>query len=170
MTATKPNPHVSNEEIAEIVKQKLKAKGRYVYKTEIVPNASAPTAETRHPVNVTDDESLALYVDEVVQAVKNYCMIPKIYWAMRYIVADICVDYVIYDQEMGKDADDINPDEAMDPSDLASVKIGDVTVGFGDKYRSNQRKTNLNAHDPTNGVDGFVLDYKTQLNRFRRIW
>lgn len=113
----------------------------------------------------TDDDILA-YVDEVSQAVKNYCQIPEILYEMRYIVAHICCDYAVYDLEAGKD---INlTDLEFDPSDVSSVKIGDTTIGLGDKYRSNERRQILNAH--TYDLDSLLLDYRGQLNRFRRIW
>lgn len=106
------------------------------------------------------------YVDEVSQGVKNYCMIPNILMPMKYIVANICTDYILYDNELAKD---INIDELdIDPADLSSIKIGDLNIGLGDKYRSNMRKTFLNAHDFD--LDKLILDYKSQLNRFRRIW
>ena len=138
---------ISNNDIITLVINKLKAKNKY--------------DEQSHTVDV-----ISSYVDEVVQTVKNYCQIPGIYFAMRYIVTNMCTDYVIYDTELAKDVANINLD--ADPADLSSVKIGDVTVGLGDKYRSNMRKTVLNAH--TYDLDSILLDYKSQLNRFRRIW
>ena len=112
-------------------------------------------------------ESVLLgYVEEVIQAVLNYCQIPAILYAMRFIVVQICADYIIYDNEVAKDPSTLDMD--ADPADLSSVKVGDVTIGLGDKYRSNIRKTILNAH--TYNLDSFLLDYTSQLNRFRRIW
>lgn len=112
------------------------------------------------------DERLKGYLEEVVQAVENYCNIPAIYYTMRYIVANICTDYIVYDIEASKTVTE--SDFEADPADLSSVKIGDVTIGLGDKYRSNMRKTILNAH--AYDLDSFLLNYTSQLNRFRRIW
>lgn len=142
------NVYITLRDLVKAVKSKLSAIGKY-------------------DLEKHSDDDIAMFVDEVCQAIKNYCQIPNILYAMRYIVANICVDYILYCDEMAKE---IDPDAELDldPSDLASVKIGDVTVGLGDKYRSNLRKQTLNSHAPD--LDSFLMNYTSQLNRFRRIW
>jgi len=138
---------ITNEELVQLLIQKLTRLKKY------------DSAEHTHDV-------LLGYVDEVTQTVENYCQIPHILFAMRFIVVNMCSDYVIYGDEVGKDIEEV--DLNADPADLSSVKVGDVTIGLGDKYRSNMRKTVLNAH--TYDLDSVLLNYKDQLNRFRRIW
>ncbi len=138
---------ISNANLVTLVIQRLTRLGKY-------------------DEDVHTSDVIAGYVEEVVQAVENYCQIPCIYYTMRFIVTQLCADYIIYDDEVAKDVSTIDMD--ADPADLSSIKIGDVTIGLGDKYRSNIRKTILNAH--TYDLDSFLLNYKDQLNRFRRIW
>ena len=138
---------ITNEELVQLLIQKLTRLKKY------------DSAEHTHDV-------LLGYVDEVTQTVENYCQIPHILFAMRFIVVNMCSDYVIYGDEVGRDIEEV--DLNADPADLSSVKVGDVTIGLGDKYRSNMRKTVLNAH--TYDLDSVLLNYKDQLNRFRRIW
>lgn len=138
---------ITNEELVQLLIQKLTRLKKY------------DSEEHTHDV-------LLGYVDEVTQTVENYCQIPHILFAMRFIVVNMCSDYVIYGDEVGKDIEEV--DINADPADLSSVKVGDVTIGLGDKYRSNMRKTVLNAH--TYDLDSVLLNYKDQLNRFRRIW
>ena len=138
---------ITNEELVQLLIQKLTRLKKY------------DSEEHTHDV-------LLGYVDEVTQTVENYCQIPRILFAMRFIVVNMCSDYVIYGDEVGKDIEEV--DLNADPADLSSVKVGDVTIGLGDKYRSNMRKTVLNAH--TYDLDSVLLNYKDQLNRFRRIW
>ena len=138
---------ITNEELVQLLIQKLTRLKKY------------DSEEHTHDV-------LLGYVDEVTQTVENYCQIPQILFAMRFIVVNMCSDYVIYGDEVGKDIEEV--DLNADPADLSSVKVGDVTIGLGDKYRSNMRKTVLNAH--TYDLDSVLLNYKDQLNRFRRIW
>lgn len=138
---------ITNEELVQLLIQKLTRLKKY------------DSEEHTHDV-------LLGYVDEVTQTVENYCQIPHILFAMRFIVVNMCSDYVIYGDEVGKDIEEV--DLNADPADLSSVKVGDVTIGLGDKYRSNMRKTVLNAH--TYDLDSVLLNYKDQLNRFRRIW
>jgi hypothetical protein len=139
--------YITRDELSFLVEKRLQKLNKY--DSEI------------HTLNYIAD-----YVEEVMQAVENYCCIPEIYYTMRFIVVQLCTDYIIYDAEVAKDVSAL--DMEADPADLASVKVGDVTIGLGDKYRSNIRKTILNAH--TYNLDDFILNYKEQLNRFRRIW
>lgn len=111
------------------------------------------------------DEEILLNVKEVEQTILNYCQIPRVPCQLHYVWANMSVDLILYLIEMNNIPDD--PLEAMDVSDLSSVKVGDTSVYVGDKYRSNQRSRTLQSHNAN--LDELVMNYTKQLNQFRRI-
>lgn len=112
-----------------------------------------------------DDESLMLNIKEVEQSILNYCQIPRVPPQLNFVWANMSVDLILYLIEMNNKPED--PLEAIDVSDLSSVKIGDTSVYVGDKYRSNLRSRILQSHNAN--LDEIVLNYTKQLNQFRRI-
>ena len=114
---------------------------------------------------LTDDEIL-LSVKEVEQTILNYCQIPRVPTQLHYVWANMSVDLILYLIEINNKPED--PLDALDVSDLSSVKIGDTSVYVGDKYRSNMRSRILQSHNAN--LDELVMNYTKQLNQFRRIW
>ena len=112
------------------------------------------------------DAMILSFVDEVGQAIKNYCMIPEIPNALKYVWIDMATDLCMYNAEINYRP--VDPTDGVDVSDLSQIKVGDTQVYYGDKYRSNIRSRILQAHEIN--VDTITLNYKEQLNRFRRIW
>ena len=113
---------------------------------------------------LTDDEIL-LNVKEVEQSILNYCQIPRVPSQLHYVWANMSVDLILYLIEINNTPED--PLDALDVSDLSSVKIGDTSVYVGDKYRSNMRSRILQSHNAN--LDELVMNYTKQLNQFRRI-
>lgn len=113
---------------------------------------------------LTDDE-IMLNVKEVEQSILNYCQIPRVPTQLNYVWANMSVDLILYLIEMNNIPED--PLDALDVSDLSSVKIGDTSVFVGDKYRSNARSRVLQSHNAN--LDELVMNYTKQLNQFRRI-
>ena len=112
------------------------------------------------------DEEILLHIKEVEQSILNYCQIPCIPPQLNYVWANMSVDLILYYLEMNNTPED--PLDALDVSDLSSVKVGDTSVYIGDKYRSNQRSRILQSHNAN--LDEIVMNYTKQLNQFRRIW
>lgn len=112
------------------------------------------------------DAEILVYIHEVEQAIMNYCRIPRVPTQLNYVWANMSVDLILYAIEMNNIPDD--PLDALDVSDLSSVKIGDTSVFVGDKYRSNQRSRILQSHNAN--LDEITMNYTKQLNQFRRIW
>lgn len=137
------------EQYLEVVKI-VKAKNRRIVDTE---NGG-----------LLDDEIL-MNVKEVEQTILNYCQIPQVPVALHYVWANMSVDLILYLIEMNNTPED--PLDALDVSDLSSVKIGDTSVYIGDKYRSNMRSRILQTHNAN--LDELVMGYTKQLNQFRRI-
>lgn len=113
---------------------------------------------------LTDDEIL-MRVEEVEQSILNYCQIPRVPPSLNFVWANMVVDLILYDIEMNNKPED--PLDAIDVSDLSSVKVGDTSVYIGDKYRSNLRSRILQSHNAN--LDEIVMSYTKQLNQFRRI-
>ena len=111
------------------------------------------------------DEDILMNVKEVEQTILNYCQIPRVPPQLHYVWANMSVDLILYLIEMNNKPED--PLDALDVSDLSSVKVGDTSVYVGDKYRSNQRSRTLQSHNAN--LDELVMNYTKQLNQFRRI-
>ena len=112
-----------------------------------------------------EDDEILLNVKEVEQSILNYCQIPRVPSQLHYVWANMCVDLILYLIEMNNKPED--PLDAIDVSDLSSVKVGDTSVYVGDKYRSNMRSRILQSHNAN--LDEIVMSYTKQLNQFRRI-
>lgn len=112
-----------------------------------------------------DDENILLNVKEVEQTILNYCQIPRVPPQLHFVWANMSVDLILYLIEMNNTPED--PLDALDVSDLSSVKVGDTSVYVGDKYRSNLRSRILQTHNAN--LDELVMNYTKQLNQFRRI-
>ena len=112
-----------------------------------------------------NDEGILMNVKEVEQSILNYCQIPRVPPQLHYVWANMSVDLILYLIEINNKPED--PLDALDVSDLSSVKIGDTSVYVGDKYRSNQRSRILQSHNAN--LDELVMNYTKQLNQFRRI-
>lgn len=112
-----------------------------------------------------NDEEILLNVKEVEQTILNYCQIPRVPPQLHYVWANMSVDLILYLIETNNTPED--PLDALDVSDLSSVKVGDTSIYVGDKYRSNLRNRILQTHNAN--LDELVMAYTKQLNQFRRI-
>lgn len=112
-----------------------------------------------------NDEEILLNVKEVEQTILNYCQIPRVPPQLHYVWSNMSVDLILYLIEMNNTPED--PLDALDVSDLSSVKVGDTSIYVGDKYRSNLRSRILQTHNAN--LDELVMAYTKQLNQFRRI-
>lgn len=114
-----------------------------------------------------DESTCQIAIEEVEQAIKNYCNIEKVPTELRFVVANMAVDLVRYEQAIVGE----NPEglDEISLSDVASVKIGDTSVNFGKGAESavvDKAKESHNAN-----LDQIVMNYTQQLHRFRRmVW
>lgn len=103
-------------------------------------------------------------VDEVAMAIKNYCNINSIPTELTYVHANMVEDLIRY-RKARRDAD-AGTVVAPSNSDITDLKIGDTNIKL--VAGSNVPKE-LKAHSIS--VDSLVMDYKDQLNGFRRmVW
>lgn len=115
---------------------------------------------------VFSEDDILLALKEVEQVIKNYCSIPEVPEALMFTWCNMSVDLLLYTHEANTTPSDVL--DAIDPSDIASIKIGDTSISLGDKYRSNARSRILQSHN--SNLDDVVTNYKAQLNQFRRMW
>lgn len=115
---------------------------------------------------VFDDNDILLALQEVEQAIKNYCSISEVPEALKYTWCNMSIDLLLYNHEVNTTPDDVL--NAFDPSDVSTIKVGDTSLSLGDKYRNNQRSRTLQSHEAD--LDEIVMNYKAQLNHFRRLW
>lgn len=109
-------------------------------------------------------------IRKIAQAICNYCNIESVPRMLEGVWVDMCIDYLRYLLAV---KDSVNPStdnagKSKVPTYVSSINELSVSVGFNADDTSEQ-VTSKNAHDVTNGVDGIVLNYVDQLNRFRRM-
>ena len=113
------------------------------------------------------DESLLDVVDEAGQAILNYCNLQEVPRELFHVWKRLSLD--LYAFEAASKAE--SSGESTSPS-LAGVVTGitegDASISLAVDASSQNAKA-LNAHNVASGVDGFILDYKDQLNRYRRV-
>ena len=117
--------------------------------------------------NDLSPDLISISIDEVEQVVLNYCMIPVVPDALRFTVANMTLDLLKYQLEVSKPATQMDIGD-IDISDVSGVKVGDTSVDIGESRRDNVRKSLLNSHK--SNLDDIVMNYRSQLNRFRRLW
>lgn len=112
------------------------------------------------------DEDIVLCLKEVEQSIKNYCSIPTVPEALKYTWCNMSVDLLLYKYETNTVPNDVL--DAFDPSDVSTIQLGDTKIMLGDKYRNNARSRTLQSHNAN--LDDIVMNYRAQLNQFRRLW
>lgn len=112
----------------------------------------------------TNDAKMAL--SEVEQAIKTYCCIPSVPDSLHFVWCRMAIDLINFDHETATKPEDVL--DAFDPSDVSTIKVGDTSISLGDKYRSNQRSRILQSHQ--SNLDDIVMNFRAQLNMYRRIW
>lgn len=106
-----------------------------------------------------------LAIEEVKQAILTYCNISTIPEELNFTWANMSIELANYTYQMNKPSGDSLTE--VEEADISSIKIGDTQVNLGTGGSSNQRAKALKSHSVN--LDGIVLNYKAQLNRFRRV-
>ena len=117
--------------------------------------------------NKVDDVTCQLAIEEVEQAIKNYCHIDKVPEELKFVAANMAVDLIRYEQAITGE----NPEglEEIGVSDVSSIKIGDTTVSLGKGSENTITDRAKDSHQAN--LDEIVLNYKQELVRFRRmVW
>lgn len=112
------------------------------------------------------EADLTLALEEVAVAIKNYCNISTIPTELNYTWANMALELAEYQYQKYLDTSTIAADP--EPSEIDSVKVGDTQVSVKAGGKGVRGKT-LASHRPN--LDGIVLNYADQLQKFRRmVW
>lgn len=109
-----------------------------------------------------------LAVDEVEQVIRNYCNIcatDTIPVELNFTWANMAVDLLKY--TTASNTADAGSGTEVDSADVSSIKIGDTQISLGGAGSTNQRAAALKSHSAT--LDALTLNYRAQLNKFRRV-
>jgi hypothetical protein len=99
--------------------------------------------------NPPSDDRLAMYIEEVGQAIKTFCNRDDIPDELRYVHANMVVDLIRLEQKNNPESSQV----------VKSIKEGDVQVTFDAAEKSQGEKT----------AETIVHEYRTQLYRFRQM-
>ena len=121
----------------------------------------------------TPSESLLNYnIDEIEQTIKNYCNLDYVPKELTYTFVNMVCDLNTYDSQVVQDntpSEDGNEDISISPSGVNSVRVGNTTISFGSGSDTSTRNRALRSHQAN--LDQLILDYKSQLNKFRKmVW
>ena len=117
--------------------------------------------------NKVEELTCQIAIEEVEQAIKNYCNIDRVPEELKFVVANMAVDLVRYEQAIVGE----NPEglDEISLSDVSSIKIGDTSVNLGSGAESAVVDKAKDSHKAN--LDAVVMNYSQQLHRFRRmVW
>lgn len=116
---------------------------------------------------------LKITVDEIEQTILNYCNINEIPKELTYTFANMVVDLFRYEDKFIKattvsvegEEEEAEPD--VNTGNINSIGVGDTTITFGSGSDTSIYNKNLRSHQAN--LDTVVLDYESQLKKFRRL-
>lgn len=129
--------------------------------------------KTKLGVDSPSDALLDINIDEIEQAILNYCNIDVVPKQLMYTFANMVCDINTYDSQVVKDntpaTEETSGDIEIPASGINSVRVGNTTVTFGSGSDTSIRNRALRSHEAD--LDSLILNYKAQLNKFRRmVW
>lgn len=129
--------------------------------------------KTKLGVDSPSDALLDINIDEIEQAILNYCNIDVVPKQLMYTFANMVCDINTYDSQVVKDntpaTEENEGDIEIPASGINSVRVGNTTVTFGSGSDTSVRNRALRSHEAD--LDSLILNYKAQLNKFRRmVW
>jgi hypothetical protein len=114
------------------------------------------------------DFDLTDFVLEAEEAIKNYCNICEVPFALKFVWANMALDLLRWEIEMAAENSGSGGAASIDGS-VSSIQSGDTTVSFSTSDTGSSDSNPKYAHSIKAGVDGIILNYIDQLNKFRRI-
>lgn len=129
--------------------------------------------KTKLGVDSPSDALLDINIDEIEQVILNYCNIDVVPKQLMYTFANMVCDINTYDSQVVKDntpaTEETSGDIEIPASGINSVRVGNTTVTFGSGSDTSTRNRALRSHEAD--LDSLILNYKAQLNKFRRmVW
>lgn len=109
------------------------------------------------------------YIQEVEQAIKNYCLIPSVPKALYYTWANMTIDLLNYTIAINTETSETDTDITNILSgNFGTIAMGDTSWKQGEADMSSPYYRAITSHSPN--LDDIVFNYRQQLNKFRRIW
>jgi len=110
--------------------------------------------------NSFTEPQMTLALQEVEQAILNYCDISIIPDALKFTWCNLSIDLLNYNLEINKNV--LASIDTIDIREVTNIKIGDTSVQLGGS------SSILKGHKAN--LDGLLMNYNQQLNMFRRLW
>ena len=120
---------------------------------------------------LSTDSEIKLAIEEVMQVIKNYCSIPEVPVALKFTVINMTVDLLEYYFEKTKEDNITNDGDTIEDIDLARVKsisVGDTSISLGEEKIDSETSRTLKSHYLN--LDSLTMNYRAQLNQFRRLY
>ena len=120
-------------------------------------------------------DQLQMLVEEVELSILNYCNIAEVPEALKFVWANMVVDYWRYLCELAtsnaSSESEIEPGSSSTATMVTSIREGDTQISFAADPKSSSSNTSYagNAHTMSGVLDSIVLNYNDSLNKFRRI-
>lgn len=115
------------------------------------------------------DIDITMAVEEVEQVIKNYCNILTVPEELKYTWANMAVDLLLYTKVSRADFDVSGDAETIGINDIQKIELGDTELWLGNTSRTSKTSRALASH--TAALDRLVMEYKSQLQKFRRmVW
>lgn len=109
-------------------------------------------------------------INEVEQAILNYCCIPEVPDALCYTWANMVFDLYQYQNavNIGLAGDDDDMVTTILNGNFGTIDMGDSMWKQGEADMSSPYYRGISAH--SGNLDDVLMNYRAQLNRFRLIW
>ena len=117
-----------------------------------------------------DDADINDVVEEAELGILNYCNLRSVPRELLGVWANLAIDVYRWERSLAETLSG-ESGEAKEPklaSIVTGITEGDASLSLAVDASSDRVRTS-SAHDASAGVDGVVLNYRDQLNRFRRI-
>lgn len=120
-------------------------------------------------IDMADDE-IGLLINEVEQKIKNYCWRPSVPKQLYYTWANMVLDIISY-QEAANSSNSSN-DGLGDISDILLGNFGTIDEGDSSWKQADVSMSPkvLAAQSHAPNLDDLIMNYREDLNLFRRIW
>ena len=120
-------------------------------------------------------DQLQILVEEVELSILNYCNIDEVPEALKFVWANMVVDYWRYLCELATANSSSESETELGSSTtstmVTSIREGDTQISFAADPKSSSSNTSYdgNAHTMSGVLNNIVLNYTDSLNKFRRI-
>ena len=120
-------------------------------------------------------DQLQMLIEEVELSILNYCNIAEVPEALKFVWANMVVDYWSYLCELAtsnaSSESETEPGSSSTATMVTSIRAGDTQISFAADPKSSSSNTSYsgNAHTMSGVLDSIVLNYNDSLNKFRRI-